>query len=82
MLTFIESLLAGLVSALLEILFKGVVYCPSYLVSGAVTKRIESSRDKSDIISDEGKRNMTGGLGLWPILWGVLFLALPLPQHD
>ncbi len=74
MLAFIESLVAGLVGAFLEILFEGVVYGLSYLVSGAVSKRIKSSEDKSDIISDEANNPSATHIGIifLLILSGIL----------
>ncbi len=74
MLAFIESLAAGLVGAFLEILFEGVVYGLSYLVSGAVSKRIKSSEDKSDIISDEANKPSATHIGIifLLILSGIL----------
>ncbi len=74
MLAFIESLVAGLVGAFLEILFEGVVYGLSYLVSGAVSKRIKSSEDKPDIISDEANKPSATHIGIifLLILSGIL----------
>ena len=74
MLAFIESLVAGLAGAFLEILFEGVVYGLSYLASGAVSKRIKSSGDKADIISDEANKPSATHIGIifLLILSGIL----------
>ena len=61
--------MVNLVGAFLEILIKTIIYDLYHLVSGFVSKRIESAKDKFGTISDEAnKRSVTHV--------GVIFLLI------
>ena len=74
MLAFIESLVVGLAGAFLEILFEGIIYGLSYLLSGVVSKRIKSAGDKAGTSSDEANKPSVTHVGIifLLILSGIL----------
>ena len=86
MLAFIESLVIGLAGALIEILFEGIIYGLSYLVTGVISKRIKSTKDNVGPISDEANKPSATHIGIifLLILSGILagsLISLIFPER-